>query len=813
MGNLLSHFCTFLLKFNDIVPKIKQYILHPRKFDEKEVIRFAPVIVKWLQTASDERALVHPEERHLVVLLQSAFQTGSIGEIYRISSTYDEALDTMLMACDISARVDDPDHIMARKILVGIFCDLVCRSSHFPKCLMLDVQSVDNAPHSTDEYAEFYSGNYDGSPVDMKIPNTMRRHNSQILDSHLFRQNAALWRTLPPHELIIPFLGITEITVSDRSHIALVFPKTKSKRLARYLKSRVTQDTPSLAEFQIVPHVIVRVQELAQALFHLHSNGIIHGSLCGDAVLLAADIHIRLSFEGVVCDHLAIVEEPKSGYHVAFLAPELLKDDSENSEEHVSMASDVWAFGCVCVELFGEGTHPYSGFCKADVKRRVKQGYHPPHTMTIPDEIWAIAERCWDMSPELRPSMQVVVDELAEAHEKPRDFLTAILLSMLEACSADNVVDRYTLERLTLLSRDRQLRKILEPRDVHATKPFDPWHAFDVLHEILSGCYSGKYNLPMGTRSTLRILIAEMASARVHIPESFYVTGVKIIPQSRGFIKSGFAMISMGTHQDQKVAIKVMLVSSWKVRAWVRESITDLLAESIVWTTLRHKHILPFVGIDVKIDTFRFKPAMISPWMENGTARAYAEKFKGQGKEFRAQVNKLLHQTALAVEFLHGEDVAHGDLRGANVLVDAEGNAVLADFGIAVLCGACCPNFRVSKHDGHPAYMAPERLNPAWYGFGSEGVPDKAPTLKGDIYSFGCLCIELYTCDELFGAITLDSLKSKLLKKERLTRPRKKGSEMSDALWNVVSQCLERDDLSKRLTARQVAEAKIIDMA
>lgn len=97
MGNLLSHFCTFLLKFNDIVPKIKQYILHPRKFDEKEVIRFAPVIVKWLQTASDERALVHPEERHLVVLLQSAFQTGSIGEIYRISSTYDEALDTMLM--------------------------------------------------------------------------------------------------------------------------------------------------------------------------------------------------------------------------------------------------------------------------------------------------------------------------------------------------------------------------------------------------------------------------------------------------------------------------------------------------------------------------------------------------------------------------------------------------------------------------------------------------------------------------------------------------------------------------------------------
>ena len=77
----------------------------------------------------------------------------------------------------------------------------------------------------------------------------------------------------------------------------------------------------------------------------------------------------------------------------------------------------------------------------------------------------------------------------------------------------------------------------------------------------------------MGTRSTLRILLAELASVRVHIPESFNVTGVEIDFDSRGFIKSGFAMISMGTHQDQKVAIKVMLVSSWEVREWARESI------------------------------------------------------------------------------------------------------------------------------------------------------------------------------------------------------------------------------------------------
>lgn len=68
---------------------------------------------------------------------------------------------------------------------------------------------------------------------------------------------------------------------------------------------------------------------------------------------------------------------------------------------------------------------------------------------------------------------------------------------------------------------------------------------------------------------------------------------------------------------------------------------------------------------------------------------------------------------------------------------------MLADFGIAVLYGPGCPNFRVSVHDGNPAYMAPERVNPAWYGIEGEGKPDKGPTLKGDIYAFGCLCIEV----------------------------------------------------------------------
>lgn len=98
MGNLLSHFYTACLReLDDMAFRIKTAVLCSSKFDKNEVIRLAPVILKWLDTVSDNWRLVHPEESSLVVLLQSAFQAGNIGEIFRISYKNVEALDVILM--------------------------------------------------------------------------------------------------------------------------------------------------------------------------------------------------------------------------------------------------------------------------------------------------------------------------------------------------------------------------------------------------------------------------------------------------------------------------------------------------------------------------------------------------------------------------------------------------------------------------------------------------------------------------------------------------------------------------------------------
>jgi len=71
-----------------------------------------------------------------------------------------------------------------------------------------------------------------------------------------------------------------------------------------------------------------------------------------------------------------------------------------------------------------------------------------------------------------------------------------------------------------------------------------------------------------------------------------------------------------------------------------------------------------------------------------------------------------LAEVVLAIEALHRNNIIFRDLKPANILLDEDGHALLADFGLA--------NHRVSKEDydtnlrksflGTPAYLAPEMV-------------------------------------------------------------------------------------------------------
>jgi len=88
----------------------------------------------------------------------------------------------------------------------------------------------------------------------------------------------------------------------------------------------------------------------------------------------------------------------------------------------------------------------------------------------------------------------------------------------------------------------------------------------------------------------------------------------------------------------------------------------------------------------------------------------------------------VLAGVAEGLAALHARGLLHRDLKPANVLIGADGEPLLADFGLAAVAGAAD-----APRGGSPFSMSPQQLDGA------------LPTTADDIYAFGALAYELLT--------------------------------------------------------------------
>ncbi|KAF9499684.1 kinase-like protein [Pleurotus eryngii] len=191
--------------------------------------------------------------------------------------------------------------------------------------------------------------------------------------------------------------------------------------------------------------------------------------------------------------------------------------------------------------------------------------------------------------------------------------------------------------------------------------------------------------------------------------------------------------------------------------------------EALIWQHLSHPNLLPFIGIDNK--TFHPTPCLVSPWIENGTVMSYLRKRRG------VNVAQLLFEVAQGLEYLHSMKVCHGDLRGSNVLVDNDGHARIADFGLVPLYALAS----AGEYSGSLRWTAPEVIRSKIHG---KCRLKRMPA--GDIYSFGCLCVELNSLQPPFDGIS--EVNVVMLVLDGIPPPR--PAEMEDEMWTLVQDCL-----------------------
>jgi serine/threonine protein kinase len=151
-------------------------------------------------------------------------------------------------------------------------------------------------------------------------------------------------------------------------------------------------------------------------------------------------------------------------------------------------------------------------------------------------------------------------------------------------------------------------------------------------------------------------------------------------------------------------------------------------------------------------------------------------------------------QIAAVLADVHRVDIVHRDIKPGNVMITDGGLVKVLDFGIAILRGAgALPRLtQVDRTVGTPAYMSPEQCL------------GQVVTSASDIYSLGCLLLELLTGDAPFFATADTPLRSHHLNTPAPSA-RSRRAEVPAELDTLVSSMLAKDP-SMRPTAAAVYE-------
>ncbi len=185
--------------------------------------------------------------------------------------------------------------------------------------------------------------------------------------------------------------------------------------------------------------------------------------------------------------------------------------------------------------------------------------------------------------------------------------------------------------------------------------------------------------------------------------------------------KGGMAAVFLGQRQvgdfEQQVAIKLLrrgLYSELEQRLFLRER--QVLAN------LSHPNIARLFDGDV---TEAGIPFLVMEYIDGVPITRYANEHKLDVRQRLA----LLLTVLRAVDVAHRSLVVHRDLKPSNIMVDAEGQVKLIDFGIAKLLEDDVDHATVGVYT--PDYAAPEQVT---------GQPITTAT---DVYSLGVVMHEL----------------------------------------------------------------------
>lgn len=154
-----------------------------------------------------------------------------------------------------------------------------------------------------------------------------------------------------------------------------------------------------------------------------------------------------------------------------------------------------------------------------------------------------------------------------------------------------------------------------------------------------------------------------------------------------------------------------------------------------------------------------------------------------------------LSTLARAVHHAHGQGIVHRDLKPSNVLLTADGQIKLGDFGVAKQLSGSDLKTLGGLLVGTPEYMAPEQAD----GQGGDAGP------SADVYALGAILYAMLTGRPPFqSASVLDTLEQ--VRSQEPVSPRRLQPAIPRDLETICLKCLNKDPKRRYAGADELAE-------
>ncbi|KAK2445937.1 Protein kinase superfamily protein [Trifolium repens] len=180
-----------------------------------------------------------------------------------------------------------------------------------------------------------------------------------------------------------------------------------------------------------------------------------------------------------------------------------------------------------------------------------------------------------------------------------------------------------------------------------------------------------------------------------------------------------------------------LVVAVKKLHCQTQYAETEFENELELLSKIQHPNIISLLGCSINGE-MRF---IVYELMQNGSLEAQLHG-PSQGSRLTWYMRmKIALDTASGLEYLHEHcypPVIHRDMKSSNILLDANFNATLSDFGLAIIDGSQKKNIKFS---GTLGYVAPEY------------ILDGKLTDKSDVYAYGVVLLEL-----LLGRMPVEKL-------------------------------------------------------